>query len=37
MSEHFELVLYPTYCDDSEHFNAQDEHLAQSEAEISRI
>ena len=37
MSEDFEIMLYPTQCDDSEHFNLQDEHLAQSEAKISRI
>ena len=28
-------MLNPTQCDDSEHFNAQDEQLAQSQAEIS--
>ena len=35
MSEDFKIVLNPTQCDDSEHFNAQDEQLAQSQAEIS--
>ena len=37
MSKDFEIMLYPTKCDDSENFNLQDEHLAQSEAGLYRI
>ena len=35
ITEQPEIVLNPTQCDDSEQFNAQDEQLAQSQAEIS--
>ena len=33
----FRHNLYHTQCDNFEHFNAQDKHLAKSKAEISRI